>query len=250
MSPWRFDEIFISNFNEATKRGAIIKNRYNSVWTWRFSIKKMSTPSTVQKVITAAQRTFQRSISNFVLNSEDFKESLVELKSILDSLRATDVGLDKSPILSQNPGQNQAKSGPNQASETPVTYIKIHEGKDVSIGIFLVKAGSRIPLHNHPKMYGLLKVLHGKVDVSIYTKTQKSQENIPQILVDKKHFIDQGFVFPTKKELLKSVTDEHEALVLTPGKQKSECVLCLTFMKNAPKIRENSEKPLFLAPKS
>ena len=101
--------------------------------------------------------------------------------------------------------------------EAPCTYIKIHEDYDVSLGIFIVKPGFKIPLHNHPKMHGLLKVVHGKVDISVYSKTNiPSPSDIPPYLHDKTHLIHEGFVLPTTKELLKSVTNEHEAVVLTP----------------------------------
>jgi len=106
---------------------------------------------------------------------------------------------------------------PNLAA--PVTYIKIHEDQDVSIGIFVVKGGQKIPLHNHPKMHGLLKVIYGKVDISVYSKLkthQIEQLDIPQVLKDKGHLIDQGFVFPSFRETYKSIGDESGALVLTP----------------------------------
>ena len=106
-----------------------------------------SSKAAIQAVVQTARRTFSRKFQNFVLNPEEFSASLNELKKLLDGLRACDVGLDKSHALKS--------SVPSMA---PVTYIKIHEDQDVSIGIFLVKGGQKIPLHNHPKMHGLLKV--------------------------------------------------------------------------------------------
>ena len=107
-----------------------------------------SSKAAIQAVVQSARRTFSRKFQNFVLNSEEFSASLNELKTLLDGLRACDVGLDKSHAL---------KSTAPSAT-APVTYIKIHEDQDVSIGIFVVKGGQKIPLHNHPKMHGLLKV--------------------------------------------------------------------------------------------
>ena len=103
--------------------------------------------SAIQKVVQSARRTFSRKFERFVLDSDDFASSLCELKTLLDGLRAKDVGLEVSQAIKS--------TGPNIA---PVTYIKIHEDQDVSIGIFVVKEGQKIPLHNHPKMHGLLKV--------------------------------------------------------------------------------------------
>ena len=110
--------------------------------------------SIIQAVVQSARHTFSRKFHNFVLNPEEFSASLSELKSLLDGLRGNDVGLDKSRMLKSTP--------PNLAA--PVTYIKIHEDQDVSIGIFVVKGGQKIPLHNHPKMHGLLKVCRKAIE--------------------------------------------------------------------------------------
>jgi len=165
--------------------------------------------SIIQAVVQSARHTFSRKFQKFVLNSEEFSASLSELKILLDGLRGSDLGLDKSKVLKS--------TTPNLTA--PVTYIKIHEDQDVSIGIFVVKGGQKIPLHNHPKMHGLLKVVYGNVDISVYSKLKPHQINqldIPQVLRDKSHLIDQGFVFPSFRETFKSISEEHDALVLTP----------------------------------
>jgi cysteamine dioxygenase len=38
-----------------------------------------------------------------------------------------------------------------------VTYIGIYEDRDISVGIFIIRCGRRIPLHTHPGMHGLIK---------------------------------------------------------------------------------------------
>ena len=88
--------------------------------------------SAIQKVVQSARRTFSRKFERFVLDSDDFASSLCELKTALDGLRAKDVGLEVSQAI--------RSIGPNIA---PVTYIKIHEDQDVSIGIFVVKEGQK-----------------------------------------------------------------------------------------------------------
>ena len=119
-------------------------------------------------------------------------------------------GLERSRVLSG--------TGFFHQEEAPCTYIKIHEDLDVSLGVFIIKPGFKIPLHNHPKMHGLLKVVHGQVDISVYTKTNLTEATeIPPFLRDRTHLIDQGFVFPTTKEKLKSITSENEAVILSPG---------------------------------
>ncbi|XP_071528075.1 regucalcin-like isoform X2 [Panulirus ornatus] len=47
--------------------------------------------------------------------------------------------------------------------------MQIYEDNDVTICIFILKRGVRLPLHDHPGMYGLLKVVHGCVSVQSYS---------------------------------------------------------------------------------
>ena len=122
------------------------------------------------------------------------------------------MGLDHSQALHKPP------PGAEESRDPPVTYIKIHEGRDVSIGIFVVRSGCKIPLHNHPNMHGLLKVLCGHVDISVYSKVKPNARGleVPKILQDS-NLIEEGVVFPTEKHVLKSANSDHEGLVLTPG---------------------------------
>ena len=63
-------------------------------------------------------------------------------------------------------------------------------------------------------------MIYGTVDVSVYSKLLPQQIqhlDIPPIFRDKTQLIENGFLFPSEKTLLKSVTPEHETLVLTPG---------------------------------
>lgn len=40
----------------------------------------------------------------------------------------------------------------------PMCVINVFENEDITIAIFILKEGITLPLHDHPKMYGLLKV--------------------------------------------------------------------------------------------
>ena len=60
----------------------------------------------------------------------------------------------------------------------PVTYIGLHEDVDLSIGVFIINPRGRMPLHNHPGMHGILKVVHGTVEVAFYNRVKQLQ--IPQ----------------------------------------------------------------------
>ena len=179
-----------------------------------------ATNSLIKQVLQIAKRTFARTPlgsphqrRKFVLPPDDFKLGIKHLKELMDGLRDTDLGLDKSLVMNSK--------GKRDIHEPPVTYVKIFEDSDLSVGIFIVKSGARIPLHNHPNMHGLLKIVGGQVDVNVYTKWYPQNGDtleIPQFLQDKQHFIQQGLVFPTEKVSLSNITSAYETLILTPGK--------------------------------
>jgi cysteamine dioxygenase len=53
-------------------------------------------------------------------------------------------------------------------SNAPVFYMKLYEDKIISVGIFIIKSHHRIPLHDHPHMFGLIKVLDGHGHLNAY----------------------------------------------------------------------------------
>ncbi|NWW07367.1 AEDO dioxygenase, partial [Oreocharis arfaki] len=48
----------------------------------------------------------------------------------------------------------------------PVSYMHICETESFSMGVFLLRSGACIPLHDHPGMNGMLKVLYGTLRIA------------------------------------------------------------------------------------
>ncbi|XP_061562076.1 2-aminoethanethiol (cysteamine) dioxygenase a [Phycodurus eques] len=96
-----------------------------------------------------------------------FAEKQAKLISLVTALRA--------PDLKMAPRKNKATSGPAEPDPPPVTYMHICETEVFSMGIFLLTSGASIPLHDHPGMNGMLKVLYGKVSVSCFDKIESGQ---------------------------------------------------------------------------
>lgn len=48
-------------------------------------------------------------------------------------------------------------------------YMSLFETDSISMGIFSVRAGNRLPLHDHREMYGLIRVLTGQIEVQSYS---------------------------------------------------------------------------------
>uniref|UniRef100_A0A1B6L6N8 2-aminoethanethiol dioxygenase n=1 Tax=Graphocephala atropunctata TaxID=36148 RepID=A0A1B6L6N8_9HEMI len=108
--------------------------------------------------------------------SSNFEENLSKLKSLTNKITSADVNLDSSLL----------HTIPNGTSEenAPVTYIQVLDDPNLTIGIFVLKPGARLPLHDHPLMYGILKVVHGTVHIQSYSMVADTnglkEEAIPQ----------------------------------------------------------------------
>ncbi|KAF4527669.1 hypothetical protein B566_EDAN015126 [Ephemera danica] len=122
-----------------------------------FEQPKMS--SAIELLGKQAIKTFSRN-SHGVLSS-CFEENLKKLKNLAEKITADDVCLIKSIASSKS-------------SKAPVTYVEIYEDTDVTMGIFILKPGSALPLHDHPMMHGILKVLAGSLTIRSYSKIDNS----------------------------------------------------------------------------
>ncbi|KAJ3643379.1 hypothetical protein Zmor_026093 [Zophobas morio] len=101
-------------------------------------------------------------------NKEMFYQNLEILKALLDKTTGEDVNLHPQ-FMTEDLWQR-----PNKA---PVTYVDIYEDYNLTIGIFILKPNMKLPLHNHPQMHGLIKVVGGKIKVTSYSlNTEKTQQ--------------------------------------------------------------------------
>nr|XP_029124302.1 plant cysteine oxidase 1-like [Elaeis guineensis] len=93
------------------------------------------------------------------------------LRGILDNIEPVDVGID---------GSSDGRSRVDESSIvsrdglivgqvlTQITYVHIYESDDFSMGVFCFPAGAKLPLHDHPGMVVLSKVLYGSASVKSY----------------------------------------------------------------------------------
>ncbi|XP_066476907.1 2-aminoethanethiol dioxygenase [Tiliqua scincoides] len=106
--------------------------------------------SLIQRVARQARLTFRAAGGG-----PRFGEELQRLRQLLGEVRAEDLRLA--------PRGPSAVPGPLQP---PVSYMHICETEAFSMGVFVLRAGARIPLHDHPGMNGLLKVLYGQLRIA------------------------------------------------------------------------------------
>ncbi|KAK7919497.1 hypothetical protein WMY93_010781 [Mugilogobius chulae] len=108
----------------------------------------------IQKIAKQASITFKDCLSEANGEHKPLPDQHKQLISLVTALRAADLKL--APRKSSRPG-------PEGAQSPPVTYMHICETPVFSMGVFLLRSGTSIPLHDHPGMNGMIKVLYGKI---------------------------------------------------------------------------------------
>lgn len=158
--------------------------------------------SLIERILKQALKTFARSNTNVNL----FKDNFAKLKSLADNVSAGDVKLDRC-LLDWTSNTVSSKN----VRKPPVTYIEIYEDNAVTIGIFILRDGVRIPLHDHPQMHGILKVLTGTINLQSYSILSSDEQDDLRTTYN----ISRHAVLVEKTEGVK-VNEEGGACVLTP----------------------------------
>ncbi|CAL8301716.1 unnamed protein product [Lota lota] len=123
----------------------------------------------VQKIARQACDTFKGFDPSAVSDGE-FSKKQSELVALMTAVRAADLRL--------SPRKTAAGSGRDTATP-PVSYMHICETDAFSMGVFLLRSGASIPLHDHPSMNGMLKVLYGKVSIRCFDKLEHGASDPP-----------------------------------------------------------------------
>lgn len=117
----------------------------------------------IQQIVKLANQTISR-------NGVDWHSSneFLKLKVLMSLLRGQDVALDER-LVSDNTLFKLVRGCP-----APVTYVEILESQNYTLAMFILKNGARLPLHDHPGMHGIIKVVHGNIRICSYSNVSKS----------------------------------------------------------------------------
>lgn len=103
--------------------------------------------SLIQKIALLARQTFSKAVTD---------ESFDRLRALFALLSAQDVDFDGDSVSRR------------RALYAPTIHMNIHQEDAFSLTLFAVRESKSIPLHNHPDMYGIIKVIRGAFKVKSY----------------------------------------------------------------------------------
>ncbi|GBG67584.1 hypothetical protein CBR_g713 [Chara braunii] len=121
----------------------------------------------------AVQRLYELCKATFVGNAVPSPSEIQRLRSLLNSIKPSDVGLDSAGLAEDQRGFGYASSNGRRGARfplvprfsPPITYLHVYECSEFSMGIFCLPTSAVIPLHDHPGMTVLSKLLHGSMHV-------------------------------------------------------------------------------------
>lgn len=165
----------------------------------KFNKRRMSTP--IENLWKAALKTFtgQKNVG-YKFCQQNFEK----LYTLINEIKADDVKLTPDVLRYV------------QFQSAPMCFIDIFENEDISISVFILKHGVTMPIHDHPGMHGLLKVLNGVVNINSYT-----------IQSDSDYLVNTDKKIEATSHATETVNKNDPACILTPRDKNLHGISCV-----------------------
>ncbi|XP_050075350.1 2-aminoethanethiol dioxygenase [Anopheles maculipalpis] len=93
-----------------------------------------------------------------------FATNLHALHRLVGQLTLADIGLEPSLVATETF---------QQPSKAPCTYVGVFENDRFAMSVFVLRENYTMPLHDHPQMHGLLRVVSGAVQICSYSEVAR-----------------------------------------------------------------------------
>lgn len=158
----------------------------------------------IQKIAQTSYRIFSRLYaSGEVLIGN---ENVGLLSSMMNKVKSSDVNFDMAKVPKYADADDEA----------PVSYIGIFEDPVMTMAIFVIREGCKIPLHDHPGMYGFCKVIHGTARLQSYSNVKNFDAQPPEEISHQLKPMFKNALKPVYLENDCAVSSEDDCCVLTP----------------------------------
>ena len=212
----------------------------------------MQNSSLILSIIKQAKQTFANIVATNNVNYDD-NDQIDSLKRSMNKLTKYDLNFtlfDHLQHSSQNLNSIEQKNLDRfRHSSAPVFYMKLYEDSIISVGIFIIKSHHRIPLHDHPHMFGLIKVLDGQGHLNAYNVQLEKNANE---LVCTKHVSttissqsETAVIYPKKSNIheIYASQNEHCAFldILSPPYSNENDCTCYMAIPSGPSTTTTTE---------
>ena len=157
----------------------------------------------IRDVVSAARKTFS------AIAGDHKDECLHVLKSLLSRLKASDMSLT----------EKELEFSRWFSFQPPVRFMSVHEESNFTVTVFILPGGRKIPLHDHPKMNGLMKCLSGRIRVTSYSPLATDQPiTLPASIAGRIPASSTDLLIPCFRQESVVNSDDETVLCLTPDR--------------------------------